>query len=319
VSWDVILPFLRPIEPLLLDPHISDILINGAEHVFIEKDGQLAAVLDVRLTERFLQIAVRNIARVLGDDVSPEKPLLDARLPDGSRVAAVLAPCSVTGTTLAIRKFRGERLTAGALAERGMLTAELLTRLRHAVENSHSILISGGTGTGKTTLLTALAGFIPPDQRIVLIEDTSEIRIDAPNLVRLEARREQTGVPAVSLRDLLRTTLRLRPDRILLGEVRGGEAFELLQLVNTGHGGTLSTLHASSAAQAIARFTSCVLMSGIELPYRAIRSQIAEGLNLLVHIERGRHGERRVAQVLTVKGYDGALDRYHLETLYERG
>lgn len=318
MSWDVILPFLRPIEALLADPDISDILVNGGSRVFVEKHGRLQAAPGIVISEAFLRVAVRHIARILGDDIGPEKPLLDARLPDGSRVAAVLPPCSLTGTTLAIRKFRGEWFTADMLAARGMLTTEVRKTLERAVEEGQNILISGGTGTGKTTLLTALAGIIRSDERIVLIEDTAEIRMSADNLVRLEARREQPNVPAVTPRDLLKTALRLRPDRILLGEVRGGEAFELLQLANTGHNGTLCTLHASSAGQALGRFTSCVLMSGIELPYRAIRSQIAETIDLIVQIARDREGHRHVTQLLGVRGYDAALDRYSLEPLYER-
>jgi pilus assembly protein CpaF len=317
MSWDVIIPFLRPIEPFLRDPDISDILVNGPGHVFIEKHGRVESVPDVILPEKSLQVAVRNIARVLGDDIGPEKPLLDARLPDGSRVAAVFPPCSVTGTILAIRKFHGQRYSAEKLVRVGMLAPELLPLLRRAVESKQNLLISGGTGTGKTTLLNALAAFIPPDERIVVIEDTSEIQLQAQNLVRLEARREQPPVPAVTMRDLLKTTLRLRPDRILLGEVRAGEAFDLLQALNTGHSGSLSTLHANSAGQAIARFTTCVLQSGVDLPYRAIRHQIAEALNVLVHIER-RHGERFVTQVYTVSGYDGALDRYEFNRVYDR-
>lgn len=315
MSWDLIVPFLRPIEPLLLDPDISDILINGTR-VFVEKQGQLLAIPEIVINERFLQVAVRNIARVLGDDVSPDHPLLDARLPDGSRVAAVLPPCSVSGTTLAIRKFHSAYLSAEYLVDCGMATAELMARLSRAVQGRQNVLISGGTGTGKTTLLSALAGFIPSEERIVVIEDTSEIRIQTANLVRLEARREQPDVPAVTMGDLLRMTLRLRPDRILLGEVRQGEAFALLQALNTGHSGTLSTVHANSAGQAIARFTSCVLQSGVDLPYRAIRAQIGDALNLLVHVDR-REGKRFISQVLSVTGYEGALDRYTLETLYE--
>jgi pilus assembly protein CpaF len=247
---------------------------------------------------------------------APERPLLDSRLPDGARVAAVLSPCSVTGTVLAIRKFHGHRYTAEQLVRTGTITPELLEHLRCAVEARQNILISGGTGTGKTTLLNALATLIGPDERIVVIEDTSEIQIAARNLVRLEARREQPPAPPVTLRDLLKTTLRLRPDRILLGEVRGGEAFDLLQALNTGHSGTLSTLHANSAGQAIARFTTCVLQSGIELPYRAIRANIADALDLLVHIER-RQGKRLVTQVYRVHGYDDTLDRYDLAQVYQ--
>jgi pilus assembly protein CpaF len=260
---------------------------------------------------------VRNIARALGDEINEEKPLLDARLPDGSRVAAVFPPCAVGGTVLAIRKFNSQLYTAEELVRIGSLAPEALAALQAAVEGRKNILISGGTGTGKTTLLNALAAFIADSERLIIIEDTSEIQISKPNLVRLEARREQSGLPAVTIRDLLRTTLRLRPDRILLGEVRGGEAFDLLQALNTGHAGTLATLHANSAGQALARFTTCVLQSGVELPYRAIRSNIAEALDVLVHIER-RPGQRFVRQILATKGYDSALDRYELTSIYDR-
>jgi pilus assembly protein CpaF len=315
-TWGRILPFLRPIEALIRDPEISDILINGS-CVFIEKHGDLQPVPGVVLAEKSLQVAVRNIARALGDDISPEQPLLDSRLPDGSRVAAVLPPCSVTGTVLAIRKFHSERYTAQELVHIGSLTPEALDTLRHAVELRQNILISGGTGTGKTTLLNALARFVGTHERIVVIEDTSEIQLETQNLVRLEARREQPPVRAVTIGDLLRMALRLRPDRIILGEVRGGDAFDLLQALNTGHSGTLATLHANSAGQAIARFTTCVLQSGVELPYKAIRSNIADALDLLVHIDR-RQGRRVVRQILAIKAYDSALDRYDLQTLYEQ-
>jgi pilus assembly protein CpaF len=316
VSWDVILPFLRPIEHLIADSEASDILLNGPTRAFVERQGEMQEVPVAGLTEKSLQVAVRNIARALGDDISPEQPLLDARLPDGSRVAAILPPCSVTGTVLAIRKFHGHRYGAEELARIGTIPLELLGTLRRAIEARHNILISGATGSGKTTLLNALAALVGPEERIVVIEDTSEIQIETRNLVRLEARREQPPVPAVTMRDLLRAALRLRPDRIFVGEVRGGEAFDLLQALNTGHAGTLATLHANSAGQALARFTTCVLMSGIELPYRAIRANIAEALNLVVHIER-RRGRRVVTQVYSVRGYDAALDRFDLEAVYE--
>jgi len=317
MGWEVITPFLRPIEPLLQDSEITDILVNGASAVFIEKLGQMQEVPNAGLTEKSLQVAVRNIARILGDEISPEKPLLDTRLPDGSRVAAVLPPCSVTGTVLAIRKFHGQRYTADELVRLGTFTAEVRDRLRRAVEHRENILISGNTGSGKTTLLNSLAAFIPADERVVVIEDTSELQIGLRNLVRLEARRGQPSVAAVTIRDLLRTTLRLRPDRILLGEVRGGEAFDLLQALNTGHAGTLATLHANSAGLALARFTTCILQSGVQLPYRAIRGNIADAINLLVHIER-RQGKRMVTQVFALRAYDAALDRYDLEAVYER-
>lgn len=317
MSWEIIIPFLRPIEPLIRDREISDIMVNGSTAVFIEKFGEMARVPGVVINERTLQVAVRNIARALGDEINEEKPLLDSRLPDGSRVAAVFPPCAVSGTVLTIRKFHSQLYTADELVRVGSVAPEALAILRRAVEERKNLLISGGTGTGKTTLLNALAAFIPDADRLVIIEDTSEIQIAKPNLVRLEARREQPGLPAVTIRELLRTTLRLRPDRILLGEVRGGEAFDLLQALNTGHAGSLSTLHANSAGQALARFTTCVLQSGVEIPYRAVRSNIGEALDLLVHIER-RQGRRFVRQITTVTGYDAPLDRFQLESLYER-
>jgi pilus assembly protein CpaF len=317
MSWDVILPFLRPIEDLIRDPEISDIMVNGADGVFVERSGRMQGAPGVALSEKTLQVAVRNIARTLGDDISPEKPLLDARLPDGSRVAAVFPPCSLGGTILTIRKFHGRPYGLEELARIGSLAPEILPRLKDAVEDRQNILISGRTGAGKTTLLSALSACIPPEERVVVIEDTSEIQIERKNLVRLEARREQPGAPAVTIRDLLRATLRLRPDRIILGEVRGGEAFEFLQALNTGHLGTFCTIHANSAPQAVARFATCVLMSDVDLPYKAIRGNIGDLLNLLVHIDL-RQGRRVVAQVLGIAGYDATLDQYRLERIYER-
>ncbi|HEY6252429.1 MAG TPA: ATPase, T2SS/T4P/T4SS family [Candidatus Angelobacter sp.] len=315
-SFELILPFLRPIEHLILDPNISEIMVNGGSHIFIERAGQLQTIPDVTISETALNAAVKNIARRLGDDVSEFKPILDSRLPDGSRVAAVIRPCSIDGITLTIRKFNSRNFTIADLIEAGTLTRELAALLKEQIEKRSNVLISGGTGTGKTTLLNILAGFVPDEDRIVLIEDTAEIRITKPNLVRFEARREQNGIPAVSIRDLLKATLRHRPDRIIVGEIRGGEAFDLLQALNTGHSGTISTIHANSAAQALQRFTSCVLQSGIELPYRAIKSHIADSIQTLVHIERA-HGRRFIAQALQIQGYTVDTDKYEFTALYE--
>ena len=312
MSFELILPFLRPIAHLIQDPHITEIMVNGSGRVFVERNGCLEAVGDVTVREQNLRVAVRNLARVLGDDISEERPLLDARLPDGSRVAAALPPVSLDGTTLTIRKFQSRHFSADELVRIGTLTGAQLDTLRRSIEARDNILISGGTGTGKTTLLNALAAFLPADDRLVVIEDTAELQLEASNLVRFEARREQVGVPAVSIRDLLRATLRHRPDRILLGEVRGGEAFDLLQALNTGHSGTLSTIHANSAEQALTRFASCVMQAGVDVPYQAVRLGIAECLQLLVHLER-RHGQRVVRQVVRVRRYDAAADRYALE------
>lgn len=193
----------------------------------------------------------------------------------------------------------------------------MVEAIRGAIEKRENVLISGGTSTGKTTLLNALASFLPEGDRVVLIEDTAELHLDKPNLVRFEARREQRDLPAVTIRDLLRATLRHRPDRIIVGEVRGGEAYDLLQALNTGHGGSLSTIHANSAPQALVRFTSCVLQSGVELPYQTVRHMVADAVQLLVHIDR-RAGQRGVTQLARVRRYDPASDRYDLEVLASR-
>jgi pilus assembly protein CpaF len=257
---------------------------------------------------------VRNIARILKTDISPESPLLYARLPDGSRVAAVFPPCALNRTVLAIRKFHGRRYCMGELVRLGMLPNEIAQALQGAVRDRQNILISGSTGSGKTTFLNALADFIPEDERVIIIEDTAEIQIRAKHLVRLEARGSQTSWAAITMGDLLKATLRLRPDRILLGEVRRGEAFDLLQALNTGHSGIISTLHADSAALSLTRFTTCE--SGIELPYKALRRNIGDSLNILLHIVR-RMGRRAVTEVMGVRGYDSESDRYEFRSLYE--
>ena len=316
MSFDVILPFLRPIENLILHEEISEIMVNGTGKIFIERSGLLEHVPGVSVEENTLRIAVKNIARLLGDDISDEQPLLDSRLPDGSRVAAVLPPCSVGGTTLTIRKFATKLYTAQELVRIGSMEAGALEILRDAILERRNILISGGTSTGKTTMLNALAAFIEDSDRIVLIEDTAELQLTHDNLVRFEARRQQPSVPAVTIRDLLKATLRHRPDRILLGEVRGAEAFDLLQALNTGHSGTIATIHANNAAQAITRLSSCVLQSGIDLPFHAIRSSIADCINLLVHIER-RNGRRYVSEVVTISRYDQAHDRFELDQQFQ--
>jgi pilus assembly protein CpaF len=308
-GFEMILPFLKPIEHLILDGSISEVMVNGSEHVFIERNGFLERVPNVSLGDRALMVAVKNIARRLGDDISESKPILDSRLPDGSRVAAVIPPCSLGGVTLTIRKFNTRHFQMEDLIAARTLDRAIANRLEDYVLTRKNILISGGTGTGKSTLLSILGKFIPPEERILVIEDTAEIHLIQQNLVRLEARREQNGLPAVAIRDLLKAALRHRPDRIILGEIRGGEAFDLLQLLNTGHSGTLSTIHANSARQGLARFTSCVLQSGVDLPYLAIKTNIADSLNVVVHIER-RPGRRYVSEILEVNGYEPDADLF---------
>jgi pilus assembly protein CpaF len=308
-GFEMILPFLKPIEHLILDDSISEVMVNGPDRVFIEKQGFLQQVPGVSLGERSLMVAVKNIARRLGDDISESKPILDSRLPDGSRVAAVIPPCSLGGVTLTIRKFNARHFDMEDLIQAGTLDRQLANHLEDYVLARKNVLITGGTGSGKSTLLSILGKFIPSDERVLVIEDTSELQLPQENLVRFEARREQNGVPAVAIRDLLKAALRHRPDRLILGEVRGGEAFDLLQLLNTGHSGTLCTIHASSAQQGLARFTSCVLQSGVELPYRSIKTNIADSLNVVIHVER-RPGRRYISEVLLINRYDPDADLF---------
>jgi pilus assembly protein CpaF len=316
-GFETILPFLKPIEHLIVDEAISEVMVNGSDRVFIEKNGFLQQAPGISIGDKALMVAVKNIARRLGNDISEANPILDSRLPDGSRVAAVIPPCSLDGVTLTIRKFNTRHFKMEDLTRTGTLDQRLANRLENFVLARKNILISGGTGTGKSTTLGILAKFIPEEERILLIEDTAEIHLDHPNLVRFEARREQTGMLSVPIRNLLKAALRHRPDRLLLGEVRGSEAFELLQLLNTGHSGTLSTIHANSATQALARFTSCVLESGVELPYRAIKTNIADSLNAIVHLER-RPGSRFISEVLELHSYDPDTDLFKFSAIFRK-
>jgi pilus assembly protein CpaF len=314
-SLDRILPFLRPIEDLLSDPSVTEVMVNdGGRHVFVERDGCLAAVHERTLEPRTLMAAIKNIARSCGDEISEAQPILDARLEDGSRVAAMFPPCAVTGVALTVRKFT-RRYALADLVRIGTVAADTAATLAGAVAARQNILIAGGTGTGKTTLLNALAALIPDDDRVVIIEETAEIHLQKQNLLRFEARRAQlslgteTPLPPVTIADLVRATLRHRPDRILVGEVRGGEAFDLLQALNTGHHGSLSTIHANSAEQALTRLAHCVLTANVGLPHASIREAIGFAIHIVVHISRiGSH--RRVSEVVRVNRYDTASDRF---------
>ncbi len=291
----------------------------GGARVFVEREGVLQSVPNRTLDSRNLSVAIKNIARACGDEISDVQPILDARLEDGSRVAAMFPPCAVGGPALTIRKFT-RRYGLDDLVQVGTLTEALASQLIQAVGQHQNILISGGTGTGKTTLLNALAACVADTDRIVVIEETAEIHLDKPNLLRFEARRAQAPLgqeqplPAVTIADLVRATLRHRPDRILVGEVRGGEAFDLLQALNTGHLGSLSTIHANSAEQALTRLAHCVLTANVGLPHRSIREAIAFAIHVVVHVTRV-DGVRRVTEVARVTAYDAETDRFRLDDM----
>jgi pilus assembly protein CpaF len=302
MSFETILPFLQPIAHLITDAGISEIMVNGDQSVFIQRNGRIEAVT-ATVEQKYLVNAVKRIARSLGEDISEAKPLLDARLPDGSRVAAAFPPCSLYGVTLTIRKFRPNWFTLAELVTAGALAASVADQLAAAVRDRQTILVSGGTDTGKTTFTKALLDHIPQSERLAIIEDTMELRVDHPNAIRFEARRSQTDadgnitVPAVSIRDLVKATLRHRPDRLIIGEVRGAEAFDLLDALNTGHAGSISTIHANSATMALSCLASLALRAGIDIPYMALQRDIRELIDIVVHIER-REGKRFVSQVL---------------------
>ena len=319
-SLDRILPFLRPIEDLLRDPQVTEVMVNaGGGRVFVERNGLIEFVPDRVLEPRNLTVAIKNIARACGDEISDVQPLLDARLEDGSRVAAMFPPCAVAGPALTIRKFT-RRYSLDDLVVVGALTPAVATHLTSAVAAQNNILIAGGTGTGKTTLLNALATRIPDDDRIIVIEETAEIHLVKPNVLRFEARRAQAPLgqeqplPPVTIADLVRASLRHRPDRVLVGEVRGAEAFDLLQALNTGHLGSLTTIHANSAEQALTRLAHCVLTANVGLPHRSVREAIALAIHVIVHIARV-DGVRRVTEVVRIDGYDAASDRFLLDTV----
>jgi pilus assembly protein CpaF len=298
---------LGPLEDLLADPAVEEVMVNGPDEVYVERAGRIEEV-DVRFPdEEELRNAIERILAPLGRRIDELSPMVDARLADGSRVNVVIPPLAVDGPALSIRRFGASRPEARELVERGSLSATQCELLEQAVGDRRSILVSGGTGAGKTTLLNALSGFIDAGERIVTIEDAAELRLQQRHVVRLESRPASVeGKGEVTVRDLLRNALRMRPDRIVIGEVRGPEALDLLTALNTGHEGALSTLHANSAADALSRLETLALMAGVGLPHEAIAEQVQRGVDLVVHVERRPDGSRRVAEVAEVVRVAGA-------------
>jgi pilus assembly protein CpaF len=304
-----------PIEPYLRDPTVTEVMVNQFDAIYIERDGKLQRTPTQFLDDGHLRRTIEKIVGRVGRRIDEAQPYVDARLPDGSRVNAIIPPVAVDGPAITIRKFSADPYTMADLVSFGSISTEAATFLERAVEGRMNVIVSGGTGAGKTTTLNALSGYIPGDERIVTIEDAAELKLQQPHIVRLEYRPSNIeGRGEVTIRDLVRNALRMRPDRIVVGEVRGGEALDMLQAMNTGHDGSITTVHANTPRDVLSRLETMVLMAGVDLPVRAIREQVAAGIQLICHQSRLRDGTRRITHVTEVIGMEG--DIITLQDLY---
>jgi pilus assembly protein CpaF len=310
---------IGPLAPLMADPAVTDILVNRSDQVYVERFGRLErTAIRFRDTEHLMRI-IQRIAAGVGRRIDESSPMVDARLPDGSRVNATVPPISLDGPTLSIRRFGRRRLRKNDLMQLNMFSPGISTFLEHAIRARKNILISGGTGAGKSTLLGALAEAIPATERTVTIEDAAELVLDQEHVVRMETRPPNIeGKGRITARDLVINTLRMRPDRIIVGEVRGGEALDMLQAMNTGHDGSMTTIHANSPRDALSRLETMVLMAGFELPSRAIREQIVAAITYIVHVRRYEDGIRRVESVAEITGMEGVTPQIQELFRYER-
>ncbi len=299
---------LGPLDPLLKIPEITEIMVNGAQRIYVEKKGRIYRTDMMFADDAQLLTIIERIVAPLGRRVDESQPMVDARLPDGSRVNAIIPPLSLDGPVLTIRKFTKDVLGVDALIGFGSMTREMADFLRLCVLVRKNIIISGGTGSGKTTLLNTLSNFLPNAERIVTIEDAAELRLAKDHVIRLESRPQNIeGRGEIAIRDLVRNALRMRPDRIVVGECRGGEALDMLQAMNTGHDGSLTTIHANTARDALARLETLVLMAGFDLPLRAIREQVASAITIIVQISRCKDGSRKVMDISEVTGMEGEV------------
>jgi pilus assembly protein CpaF len=297
-----------PIQDLLDDPEVTEIMVNGPKNIYVERKGRLSRADTAFDNDEHVLRLIERIVQPLGRHVDADSPTVDARLPDGSRVNAVVGPVAIDGPSITIRKFSKDKLQVADLIRFGSLTEGMAEFLRACVIARFNILISGGTGSGKTTLLNVLSGYIPENERIITIEDAAELQLQQDHVMRMETKSANPeGRGAVTIRDLVRNSLRMRPDRIVVGECRGGEALDMLQAMNTGHDGSLTTLHANAPRDALARLETLVLMAGMELPIKVIRQQISSAVDLIVQITRLKDGQRKVTAVTEVGGMEGEL------------
>jgi pilus assembly protein CpaF len=296
------------LQEFLDDPTVTEVMVNGPDLVFIESNGTIRKTTRTFESDEQLRRVIDRMVRTSGRRVDQSSPMVDARLPDGSRLNVILPPLAVDGASVTIRKFTSSWLTTDDLVAQGSLSAEAADFLEKAVQAKLNILVSGGTGTGKTTILNILSSFIGRAERVVTIEDAVELSLHLPNLVRLESRPANSeGAGEVDIRDLVRNSLRMRPDRIVVGEVRGSETIDMLQAMNTGHEGSLSTVHANSPRDALRRLETMVLLGGVELPLRAVREQVASSIDLIVHLVRDTLGRRFISTVTEVVGMEGEV------------
>jgi pilus assembly protein CpaF len=310
---------LGPLEPLLKDDTVNDILVNGPQQIFVERDGKLS-LTDIRFKdERHLLRIIDKIVSAVGRRVDESNPYVDARLADGSRFNAMVPPVAVDGSLVSIRKFKKEKLAVDDLVRFGAFTEEMAAYLQAAVSTRLNIIVSGGTGSGKTTTLNALSSFIDNDERILTIEDTAELQLQQVHVGRMESRPPNVeGKGAVTQRDCLRNALRMRPDRIIVGETRGEEVIDMLQAMNTGHDGSMTTIHANSARDGVSRLENMIAMAGIEMPIKAVRSQIASAVNLIVQASRLQDGSRRMVSITEITGMEGDVISMQEVFRYER-
>jgi len=296
------------LQPLLDDPNITEIMVNGPRNIYIEKNGRLERTNVVFEDNSHVMRIIDRIVSPLGRHIDSDSPMVDARLPDGSRVNAVISPCAIDGASITIRKFRKEKYSVAQMIELKSLTQGMADFLRACILGRLNIIISGGTGSGKTTLLNALSGFIPQEERIVTIEDAAELQLEQEHIVRLETKLANVeGHGAVTVRELVRNSLRMRPDRIIVGECRGGEALDMLQAMNTGHDGSLTTIHANTPRDALSRLETLVMMAGMDLPIKVIRQQISSALDVIIQVSRMRDGTRRITAITEVAGMEGDM------------
>ena len=310
---------LGPLEPLLADPTISDILVNSYANVFVERRGKLEKTAISFKDDEHLRRVIERIVSTVGRRIDEAQPMVDARLADGSRVNAIIPPLAIDGPVLSIRRFGADPLRIHMLIENGALTREIAILFEMCVKARLNIIISGGTGAGKTTLLNALSAFIPTDERIVTIEDSAELQLQQPHVVRLETRPPNIeGRGEITQRDLVRNALRMRPDRIVVGEVRSGEAIDMLQAMNTGHDGSLTTIHANSTRDSLSRLETMIQMTGMRLSDRAMRQQIASAVNLVIQVARLTDGTRRVTSISEITGMEGEMITMQEIFMFER-